>query len=112
MAAKRVVPVQILGQEYKVRGESDAATVQRAAALLDETMKRVRERAGTVDSVDVAVLAALNLANRLVLLRDETASGRVVDERQLDDLLGLVEAAVDTAADPAVDRAPRPGPRA
>ncbi len=98
MAAKRVVPVTILGQEYKVRGESDAATVQRAAALLDETMSRVRERAGTVDSVDVAVLAALNLANHLITLRDETARGPQVDTTRLDDLLGLVEAAVDGAA--------------
>lgn len=104
MGVKRVVPVTILGQEYKVRGEADASTVQRAAALLDETMSRVRERAGTVDSVDIAVLAALNLANHLILLRDETASGATLDESRLDDLLGLVEAAVDAS--------PRPGQRA
>ena len=33
-------------------------------------MAKVRSRTGTVDSADVAVLAALNLANHLVALRD------------------------------------------
>lgn len=100
MTTKRVVAVTILGQEYKVRGESDPVSVQRAAALLDETMCRVRERAGTVDSVDIAVLAALNLANRLIAQGDEATSAPSLDESRLDDLLGLVEAAVDGAAAP------------
>ncbi|MBW2243209.1 MAG: cell division protein ZapA [Deltaproteobacteria bacterium] len=100
MAEKRVVAVTILGQEYKVRGEADPASVQRAAALLDETMNRVRERAGTVDSVDIAVLAALNLANRLIALREDPAGVPSLDESRLDDLLGLVEAAVDATAAP------------
>ncbi len=94
MATKRTVPVTILGQEYKVRGESDAETVRRAAALLDETMVRVRERSGTVDSVDIAVLAALNIANHLVALRDERGKGDPVDPAALDELLSLVESAV------------------
>ncbi|MCP3983873.1 MAG: cell division protein ZapA [bacterium] len=104
MPVKRVVAVTILGQEYKVRGEADPASVQRAAALLDETMCRVRERAGTVDSVDIAVLAALNLANRLIALHDESEAGFTLDESRLDDLLGLVQAAVDVP--------PVTGPRA
>ena len=91
MGTKRTVPVTILGQEYKVRGESDVETVRRAAALLDETMERVRKRAGTSDSVDIAVLAALNIANHLVTLRDQTADGSAVDDERLDDLLALLE---------------------
>ena len=63
MSQKRTVPVTIQGREYRVRGEGDPARVERAAALLDETMTKVRARSGTADSVDVAVLAALNLAN-------------------------------------------------
>ena len=98
MAAKGSVPVVIHGQEYRVKGDSDPDTVKRAAALLDETMSRVRERAGTADSIDIAVLAGLNLANHLVVLRDESGTGTAVEEEQLDDLLALVEAAVAEAS--------------
>jgi cell division protein ZapA (FtsZ GTPase activity inhibitor) len=70
-AVKRTVPVRIQGQEFRVRSDGDAARVRRAAALVDDTMQRVRTRSGTVDTLDLAILAALNLAHRL-LTRDET----------------------------------------
>ena len=69
MADKQSVTVLVLGQEYRIRSEGDADTVREAAALLDETMVRVRERTRTVDSMGVAVLAALNLAKGLVTRR-------------------------------------------
>ncbi len=104
MGAKRTVPVTILGQEYKIRGESDPETVRRAAALLDETMERVRKRAGTADSVDIAVLAALNIANHLVTLRDDNTEAHVVGNDRLDTLLTLLEDAIEAkpAAGPPV----------
>ena len=71
--AKRTIPVEILGQEYRIRSDSDASTIRRAAALVDETMAKVRDRTGTVDTLDIAVLTALNIANHLISLRD--ASG-------------------------------------
>jgi cell division protein ZapA (FtsZ GTPase activity inhibitor) len=66
--------------------------VHRAAALLDETIERVRIRAGTVDSVDVAVLAALNIANSLVSERDGRASG--ASDARVSDLVALIEDAL------------------
>ena len=93
-AAKRTVQVKIQGRAYKIRaeGEADAASVSRAAGLLDETIERVRIRAGTVDSVDVAMLAALNVANSLVMEREARASG--VPEARLEALIALLEQAL------------------
>lgn len=90
-ASRRTVQVKIQGRAYKIRaeGDGDGTNVQRAAALLDETIERVRLRAGTVDSVDVAVLAALNLANSLVSERDGRGS-RLADDR-VAALIALVE---------------------
>ena len=94
-AAKRTVEVKIQGRPYRIRaeGESDASTVNRAAAILDETMERVRVRAGTVDSVDIAVLAALNIANTLVAER-EAKAGASVPGRRVTAMLELLEAAL------------------
>ena len=96
--AKESVSVVIQGREYKVKGDTDPDTVRRAAALLDETMNRVRGRAGTADTVGIAVLAGLNLANHLVVMRDDAKQGPVLEESRLDDLLELVEAAVAEAS--------------
>jgi cell division protein ZapA (FtsZ GTPase activity inhibitor) len=93
-APKRTVQVKILGRSYRIRaeGEADGGSVQRAAALLDETVERVRIRAGTVDSVDVAVLAALNIANSLVTEREGRANG--ASDARVGALVALIEGAL------------------
>ena len=93
---KQVVPVEIQGREYKIRAETSPAAVRAAALLLNETMERVRERAGTVDSVDVAVLAALNIANSLVAERESATSTDWLAPR-IEELGALIESAL---ADP------------
>jgi cell division protein ZapA (FtsZ GTPase activity inhibitor) len=94
-AAKRTVQVRIQGRAYKIRAEvdTDAASVNRAAALLDETIERVRLRAGTVDSIDIAMLAALNVANSLVSER-ESRRGASVPDGSITALIALVESAL------------------
>ena len=43
MAAKRSVSIRVLGQEYRIRTDVDPAELQRVAALVDETMGRLRD---------------------------------------------------------------------
>ena len=73
MAAKRTIPVTIFGQEYRIRSDADEASIRQAAGIVDETMARVRDRTGTVDTQGVAVLAALNIANQLLASREGRA---------------------------------------
>jgi cell division protein ZapA (FtsZ GTPase activity inhibitor) len=99
MAAKRTVPVQIFGQQFRIRSDGDAARIRRAAALVDETMARVRARTGTADTLDIAVLAALNIAHRL-LAADASAIRPARGSADLHALIELVESALaeDAAA--------------
>jgi cell division protein ZapA (FtsZ GTPase activity inhibitor) len=69
MGTKRSVSVRILGHEYRIRTDGDPAGLARVADLVDETMGRLRERTGVVDSLDLAIMAALNLARDLVTER-------------------------------------------
>lgn len=96
-AAKGTVEVKIQGREYRIRSEGSADAVRRAALLLDETMERVKLRAGTVDSVDVAVLAALNIANSLVAERDSSSAPALPDGR-VARLVERIEAALSNPA--------------
>ena len=64
-------------------------------------MVKVRDRTGTVDTLDIAVLAALNIANHLISLRDNAespAQGEAIGSDHLEELISLLES---TIADPA-----------
>jgi cell division protein ZapA len=100
MATKATVSVRIRGQEFRIRTDEDEASLQRVAGYLDETMKSVERRTGTVDSLDVALLTALNLARELVRHREARARGDVgAPPARLRSLVDRVEAALVAGGD-------------
>ena len=66
--APDAVSVEIYDQIYNLRGTDDAY-IQQIAALVDAKMRAVAAHGGTADSLRVAVLAALNIADELFSLR-------------------------------------------
>ena len=58
------VTVEIYDQTYHLSGE-DAEHIRKLAAQVDAKMRAVAAQGRTVDSLRVAVLAALNLADEL-----------------------------------------------
>jgi cell division protein ZapA (FtsZ GTPase activity inhibitor) len=94
MSSRTSVPVRIRGREFRVRTDGDEETLQRVARHLDETLSRIEEKTGTVDSLDVALLAGLNLAREVVELRDAGPEGFAVPEGRLAALIQLAESAL------------------
>jgi cell division protein ZapA len=71
------VSVDIYDQVYHLRG-TDPGHIEQLAALVDAKMRAVAAYGATVDSLRVAVLAALNIADELLALReryDKVAGG-------------------------------------
>ena len=70
------INVEIYDQVYHLRGV-DPAYIQQLAAIVDGKMRAVSAHGNTVDSLRVAVLAALNIADELATLREryEALSG-------------------------------------
>lgn len=62
------IAVDIYDQIYHLRG-TDTAYIERLAAIVDAKMRAVSAHGGTVDSLRVAVLAALNIADELCTAR-------------------------------------------
>lgn len=62
------VSVDIYDQVYTLRG-TDPEHIVRLASLVDEKMRAVAAHGSTVDSLRVAVLAALNISDELIRLR-------------------------------------------
>jgi cell division protein ZapA len=66
---ENAVEVRIYDQVYHLRGETDEAHAQDLARQVDERMRAVAEVTGAVDSLRIAVLAALHLADELAQMR-------------------------------------------
>lgn len=89
----RVIPVEIHGQRYPIRSSLEQDYVTRLAAYVDDRM-RAADTTATGDTLRLAVLAALNIADELFRSRDEgrTRTGQLAArageiERLLDRVL-------------------------
>ena len=71
--SKKSIAVQIAGHKYKILSDGDGESLREIAGYVDAAMNRVRERTGTVDTLDIAVLTALNLAREIIAA---SAAGR------------------------------------
>ena len=94
MSDGHVVPVEIHGQRYPIRSTLDPEYVARLASYVDLKMRAAAESAPAGDSLRLAVLAALNIADEVFRCRDvtRTRDGELAEragelERLLDRLL-------------------------
>ncbi len=91
---ERIVPVVIHGQRYPVRSSLNPSYVTELAAYVDEKMRLAADANQTNDSLRVAVLAALNLADEVFRYRQHRrdSAGEIAErtgelERLLDGIL-------------------------
>ena len=68
------VRVEIFDQAYNLRG-SDPEYILKLAEYVDSKMRAVAEATNTIDTVRLAVLAALNIADEYHLLKKRQDSG-------------------------------------
>jgi cell division protein ZapA len=94
MADDAVISVEIHGQRYPIRSTLDQEYVARLASYVDEKMRAAAESTPTGDSLRLAVLTALNLADELFRCREgsRARSGELAEragelERLLDRVL-------------------------
>ena len=72
METDQLIQVEIYGQSYNLRGEGELGSIRDLAAYVDRRMREVADATSTVDSLKVAILAALNIA-------DEARNSRGID---------------------------------
>jgi cell division protein ZapA len=99
-AETRVVTVEIAGQRYPIRSALDRAYVAELAAYVDAKMRLAVKETTTGDSLKVAVLAALNIADELFRARqsgdgdrEQWAERAAALEQLLDEAIGTVGSA-------------------
>jgi cell division protein ZapA len=84
------VRVDIYDQTYHLRG-SDTEYIAQLAEYVDNKMRLIAQQAATVDSLRVAVLAALNIADELHVLRRKYESIASDYNQKAGDLEGALD---------------------
>jgi cell division protein ZapA len=90
---QRVVPVVIHGQRYPIRSALEPSYIAELAAYVEQKMLSAADSGVAQDSLRLAVLAALNIADEVFRCRNAAEiRARTVDERAraLEDLLDTV----------------------
>jgi cell division protein ZapA len=68
--------VEIFGQRLGLRADGDAARLEELARFVDGRMREVADRSSSVDTVKIAVLTALNIADELFQERETDQDAR------------------------------------
>ncbi len=67
--ATPTIRVEIYNQTYNIRSDGDSAYISQLAEFVDQRMREISSGTLTVDSLKVAILAALHVADELHRLK-------------------------------------------
>jgi cell division protein ZapA len=96
MTEAQVVSVEIRGQRYPIRSTLDAQYVAGLALYVDEKIRAANESTPSGDTVRLAVLAALNIADELFRCQEAQQARRGALAQRTEALERLVDAALAT----------------
>lgn len=98
VADPRVVQIEVHGQKYPIRTELDARYVEELANFVESRMAMAAKASPSSDSVGLAILAALNIADEYFRTRNSHTSNTstlaertAALERMVDQALALAE---------------------
>lgn len=88
---KNKIEVEIFGQKYPLRSTEPEEHVRRVAKFVDGVMREVAERTGLVSSLQIAVLAALYIADEYIKCESEKEELRKKLKEQVERLEQFVK---------------------
>ncbi len=91
MYDRGITTVRIFGKEYPIASDQNPEYVRTLAAFVDEKMNEVSGGADTATATRVAVLAALNIADEYMRLRNEKEKFISLVEGRVSKAIKMVE---------------------
>ncbi len=85
------IAVKIHGRTYYLRGDGDGTYLKELADVVDSKMREVSEVTGTADTLKVAILASLNLADDYL----KASGGTIPDNRESERRLAKLVTTLD-----------------
>lgn len=89
-----LIPVEIYGETYNVRGDEDREYLMELARYVDAKMKSITSTGGAGNNLKIAILAALNIADEYFKLQREQEEMRGVLTEHANELSEVLEGAL------------------
>lgn len=88
---KRTMEISIMGQKFMIKSESDDDYVNEVAKFVDGRINEVMQNTKSVASINVAILAAMNIADEYLKFKQERKIKFNTVEKKIEDLIELVD---------------------
>ena len=83
--------IQIYGKTYSLKSSSSKVDAEEVAAYVDSRMKELADARSKTTTLDLAILAALNIAQELLELQSQTQAKGQAQEEKIARLLEALE---------------------
>lgn len=87
---KHSVKVDIFGHDYILKGEAEDGQILKVAEFVDQKMKDVSVSTNSKSVVNIAILAAINIADEYLKIKDEKERA----EAKARELAQLIDASI------------------
>jgi cell division protein ZapA len=88
---KRTMEISIMGQKFMIKSESDDEYVGKVAKFVDTKIGEVMQSTKSVASLNVAILAAMNIADEYFKFRRDRQDRFTKVEKKIEDLIELID---------------------
>lgn len=88
---KKTTEIAIMGQKFMVKSESNDDYVRRIAGFVDQKINEVMQSTKSVASLNVAILAAMNIADEYFKFKIDRDDRIDKAEKKIKDMIELVD---------------------
>ena len=88
--------IQIYGKTYSLKSSSDQMSMEEVAAYVDAKMRELAAARSKTSSADLAVLAALNIAQELMELQKQNDANDKSHEEKIGRMIEALEDEIQT----------------
>ena len=88
--------IQIYGKTYSLKSSSDQMNMEEVAAYVDAKMRELAAARSKTSSADLAVLAALNIAQELIELQKQNDANDKSHEEKIGRIIEALEDEIQT----------------
>ena len=88
--------IQIYGKTYSLKSSSDQMNMEEVAAYVDAKMRELAAALSKTSSADLAVLAALNIAQELIELQKQNDVNDKSHEEKIERMIEALEDEIQT----------------
>ena len=91
MPSSDATAVTIFGRTYHLRGAEDPQHLIELASVVDLKMREIAEQTGTADTLKVAILASLNIADEYLRSNDDDTPVGARVEKKLGQMVAMLD---------------------